>query len=169
MSQSPLSNLSKEEYAARHRLLRLILGVLGVLVVVLLIVQFRAALIGTAAVLGTTVEDGQELIGELTEDDAIGTIGEDLDEINDAAKGGFITILLQEAVIDRVADKVNNSPVVEPVEEAPEDGAADTEPADLPEGDTPTPPSSAEASDTSPPAGEEDTGGTDDSIETGTE
>ena len=133
MSQSPLSNLSKEEYAARHRLLRLILGVLGVLVIVLLIVQFRAALIGTATVLGTTVEDGQELIGELTEDDAIGTIGEDLDEINDAAKGGFITILLQEAVFDRVADKVNNPPEEEPVEETPEDGAADTEPTDLPE------------------------------------
>lgn len=141
MSQSPLSNLSKEEYAARHRLLRLILGLLGVLVIVLLIVQFRAALIGTATVIGTTAEQGQELVSDLTgDDDTIGTFGDDVQQISDEAKGGFITILLQEAVLNRVADKVENPPEVpveEPAEEASEDGAASAESAELPEGETP--------------------------------
>ncbi|HBU27718.1 TPA: hypothetical protein DEB00_01210 [Candidatus Uhrbacteria bacterium] len=119
MAQSPLSRLSKEEYAARQRLLRLILVFMGVLLVGLLGVQIYAALPKTAEAIGEAVAQTRGVTDGLSgETAAIQEGGSGVIDLGSQARDGWIMLLIKETVLHQVAASIDQAQAP-PVEERP--------------------------------------------------
>ncbi|PIR47698.1 hypothetical protein COV06_01735 [Candidatus Uhrbacteria bacterium CG10_big_fil_rev_8_21_14_0_10_50_16] len=117
MAQSPLSRLTAQEYAARQRLLRLILGLMGVLVVVLIIVQLVAVVPKSAQAIDDAVEQGKGAVGDISlQTDAIKAQGSAIAAAGAAARDSWFMMLIQESVLRKVATKIEQLPDVPIVE-----------------------------------------------------
>lgn len=132
MAHNPLGPLSEKEYFARHKLLRRILFGMGFLVVGLLGAQMRAAWQAGTGVVAEVVEGSEGAVQGLFAGENLGLteLQETTAAIQADVTNGFAVVLLQQALLERMAQHIDTSPA--PVE------AAEVSEA-------PTPPESAEA------------------------